>query len=272
VRRIEARTPARFNADPRLLNDASGSAGRSVLFAVRVDTFPAESRQTMFYVGSNTEASFAALRRALLKAPVLPVSAEYIHSDAFNLAERYGRDTYLAALWLGTARLRRLLSLKGWLDGRIAAAGMGSAHFTDRVLQLAAAAIPVRLPRRLRSFRDRFQHHLLLDAAEAGIRETRKLLTDAAAAGKLSWFECTALERRRALLHRFAVAGAAIRYRALNPGRIEDVLALDVALRRDEEKWFGEPPPEVSAEVESVIDGTLRGLMPVPRWFRLRRD
>src|SRR5262249_55490913 len=42
VRDIEASTPARFNADPRRLFEAAGSAGKVMLFAVRLDTFPKE--------------------------------------------------------------------------------------------------------------------------------------------------------------------------------------------------------------------------------------
>jgi D-lactate dehydrogenase len=40
VRDIDAPTPARYNADPARLFEASGSAGRVMVFAVRLDTFP----------------------------------------------------------------------------------------------------------------------------------------------------------------------------------------------------------------------------------------
>ncbi|KES12191.1 FAD/FMN-containing dehydrogenase, partial [Snodgrassella alvi SCGC AB-598-P14] len=40
VREIDADTPARFNADPARHYEASGSAGRLMVFAVRLDTFP----------------------------------------------------------------------------------------------------------------------------------------------------------------------------------------------------------------------------------------
>ena len=41
VREIDADTPARFNADPARHYEASGSAGKLAVFAVRLDTFPA---------------------------------------------------------------------------------------------------------------------------------------------------------------------------------------------------------------------------------------
>ncbi|MFX8441154.1 D-lactate dehydrogenase, partial [Acinetobacter baumannii] len=52
VRAVDADTPARFNADPSRLFEASGSAGKVCLFAVRLDTFPKEP-STVFYIGSN---------------------------------------------------------------------------------------------------------------------------------------------------------------------------------------------------------------------------
>ncbi len=50
VRAVDADTPARFNADPSRLFEASGSAGKVCLL---LDTFPKEPC-TVFYIGSNT--------------------------------------------------------------------------------------------------------------------------------------------------------------------------------------------------------------------------
>ena len=47
-----------------------------------------------------------ALRRRLLSDPgTLPVSAEYIHREAFGIAAQYGKDTVIAIRLLGTDRL-----------------------------------------------------------------------------------------------------------------------------------------------------------------------
>lgn len=53
VRAVDAATPARFNADERRLFEASGCAGKLAVFAVRLDTFPAEARQQVFYIGTD---------------------------------------------------------------------------------------------------------------------------------------------------------------------------------------------------------------------------
>src|SRR3546814_19409538 len=55
VRDVDADTPARFNADPRCLFEASGSAGKMMVFAVRLDTLEAEPQSTTFYIGCNDQ-------------------------------------------------------------------------------------------------------------------------------------------------------------------------------------------------------------------------
>lgn len=48
VRDINADTPARYNADPDRLFESSGCAGKLAVFAVRLDTFPAEKSSRCF--------------------------------------------------------------------------------------------------------------------------------------------------------------------------------------------------------------------------------
>jgi D-lactate dehydrogenase len=57
VRDVDAPSPARFNADPSRLYEASGCAGKLAVFAVRLDTFPAERGAVVFYIGTNDAAS-----------------------------------------------------------------------------------------------------------------------------------------------------------------------------------------------------------------------
>ena len=51
------------------------------------------------------------------------------------------------------------------------------------------------------------------------------------------------------MLHRFAVASAAVRYRAVHPHDTEDIVALDIALRRNDHDWFEQLPPELDAKI-----------------------
>ncbi|HBI19561.1 MAG TPA: D-lactate dehydrogenase, partial [Brevundimonas sp.] len=74
VRDVDAQTPARFNADPSRLYEASGSAGKLCIFAVRLDTFPKEA-STVFYIGTNDPNELTAVRRHLLtELPRLPIA------------------------------------------------------------------------------------------------------------------------------------------------------------------------------------------------------
>jgi D-lactate dehydrogenase (quinone) len=249
VRDVAAATPARFNADPRRLFEASGCAGRLALFAVRLDTFPAETVRRLFYIGTNDPAALARLRRHILSEfTALPLSGEYMHREAFDIAEKYGKDTFLVIRWLGTRLLAPLFALKGWADGIL------PQNLSDRLLQGASRLFPNHLPARVRNFRDRFEHHLLLDVAGPGLAEAREFLAGFFAGGaRGDFFECGAEERRRAMLHRFAAAGAAVRYRALHGDRVEDILALDIALPRNAEQWFETLPADIAAGVAAKL-------------------
>ena len=97
VREVDADSPARFNADPRCLYEASGSAGRLAVFAVRLDTFPRDSATRTFYIGTNDPAELTTIRRHVLQGfRNLPVAGEYVHRNAFDLAERYGKDSFFS--------------------------------------------------------------------------------------------------------------------------------------------------------------------------------
>ena len=66
-------------------------------------------------------------------------------------------------------------------------------------------------------------------------------------------FECTPDEGRAAFLHRFAVAGAAVRYRAVHAREVEDIVALDIALRRNDQEWMERLPPEIDAAIAKKL-------------------
>lgn len=238
VRDINAATPARFNGDPRRLFEASGAAGKLVVFAVRLDTFARTQDSKVFYLGTNDPEELSNLRRKMLASDLpLPIAAEYMHRDAFNIAERYGKDTFLLIRWLGTKRLPKLFAVKGWLDGFAAKFKFLPLNITDRLLQRMSACTPSHLPRRIRSYRDRFEHHLMIKVAGDAILPTRQLLATLfpTAAGEV--FECTHVEGAAAFLHRFAAAGAAVRYRAVNSSITGGIVALDIALPRNAMQW-----------------------------------
>jgi D-lactate dehydrogenase (quinone) len=247
VRNVDAATPARFNADPARLHEASGSAGKLALFAVRLDTFPREDT-VVFYVGSNAPDDLTAVRRHLLTAlPSLPVAGEYIHRDAYDIGERYGKDTFLLIDRFGTARVPAAFAMKSRIDAFFEGIGLHGA--TDRMLQLAMKLLPGHLPERMGDFRARFEHHLLLRVTVDSAQATQDFMQRYFAARDGDWFQCDADEGRKAFLHRFAIAGAAIRYRDVHRDTVQEIVALDIALRRDDREWKESLPAELDRQI-----------------------
>lgn len=254
VRDIDSPTPARYNSDPRLLHEASGSAGKVMVFAVRLDTFPAEADTRVFYIGTNQQCVLTAVRRHILRHfKVLPISGEYLHRSAFDLAERYGKDVFLLIKYLGSKWLPTLFALKNRLDAFLGNLKFLPADPSDRLLQALAGLWPNHLPRRLREYRDEFEHHLILKVSASAAQEARDFLTRHFADAEGRFFECDSREGSASLLHRFTVAGAVVRFRVMNPDQVEGIVALDFALRRNEAAWFETVPEDLDAQLLKKI-------------------
>jgi D-lactate dehydrogenase len=243
LRDIGADTPARFNADPRRLFEASGSAGRIIVFAVRLDTFEKEQNTKVFYLGTNDPDELTRLRRSMLASEIpLPIAAEYMHRDAFNIAEIYGKDTFLFIRTFGTRRLPPFFAAKRWVDAFAERFRLLPTGLSDRVLQFASFFIPSHLPRRMRDYRNRFEHHLMLKVAGDAIGLTRQFLVARFPSTSGDMMECSAKEGAAAFLHRFAAAGAAVRYQAVNGPATGGIVALDIALPRNALEWTEQLP------------------------------
>ncbi|HEN3327145.1 TPA: D-lactate dehydrogenase [Yersinia enterocolitica] len=246
VRDIDAPTPSRFNADPRRLFEASGCAGKLAVFAVRLDTFPSEKQQQVFYIGTNQTQVLTELRRAILRDfKHLPIAGEYMHRDIFDIAEVYGKDTFVMINSMGINNMPRFFTLKGKIDARLSKVPFLVDHLTDRIMQGFSQVLPNHLPKRLKSYRNRYEHHLMLKMSGQGITEAQQFLKEFFATAEGNFITCTADEGKKAFLHRFAAAGAAVRYHAVHADKVEDILALDIALPRNEEQWFETLPAEI---------------------------
>lgn len=247
VRQVDAATPARFNADPSRHYEAAGSAGKLAVFAVRLDTFAKEAAE-VFYIGSNSTESLTAIRRQLLTGfERLPISGEYIHRVAYDIGERYGKDTFLLIDKLGTARVPAAFALKSRVDGWFERLGLRGV--TDHAMQLLTGLLPSHLPKRMGEFRQRYEHHLLVKVSAQDAAATEQWLRGFFAGHEGDYFHCTPDEGRKAFLHRFAVAGAAVRYREVHRAQVQDIVALDIALRRDDRAWFEQLPAELDARL-----------------------
>ena len=252
VRDVEAESPARYNADPRGLHEASGCAGKLAVFAVRLDTFPVETGTRVYYIGTNEAGELTDLRRRLLgELNELPISGEYLHRDCFDIARLYGKDTLLMIHWLGTDWLPRIFALKGAADARLNKLPVLPKNLSDRVMQGLSRLLPEALPKRLLAFRNRYEHHLILKVPGETAAATEAILTEVV--GRDGWFLCDPAEEKKAMLHRFAAAGAAVRYQAVHEREVEDILALDIALRRNDRDWVERLPPEIEEQLVAKL-------------------
>ncbi len=254
VRDVDADTPSRFNADARRLYEASGCAGKRAVFAVRLDTFEAEAEQQVFYIGTDSTAVLTDLRRSILaEFENLPVAGEYMHRDIFDITEVYGKDTFIMIDKFGTDKMPDLFTAKGKFDARASKVPFLPSNFSDRLMQCLSRALPNHLPPRMKKYRDRYEHHLLLKMSGAGIAEAQRFLTHFFADNDGDFFACSPDEGKKAFLHRFAAAGAAVRYHAVHDREVEDILALDIALRRNDRDWFEVLPPEIDQHLVAKL-------------------
>ncbi|MEG3753398.1 D-lactate dehydrogenase [Psychromonas arctica] len=255
LRDVDADTPSRYNADTSRLYEASGCAGKLAVFAVRLDSFPVPKKEKTFYIGTNSAAALTTLRRRILaEFTNLPEVGEYMHRDIFDVSQDYGKDTFLSVKYLGTDRMPKLFALKGRIDSALKNVKWLPNHLTDRVMQFAANLFPQHLPKRLLEYREKFEHYLILKVSDDGIAEVEAFLPEFFAdKDNGEYFECNAEEATSASLHRFAAAGAAIRYEVLNQKQVGELIALDIALRRNEFDWVEELPASLQDKIDKSL-------------------
>lgn len=252
VREVDADTPARFNADPTRHYEASGCAGKLAVFAVRLDTFPMDKTTAVFYIGTNDIQTLNDIRRTMLtEFKTLPISGEYIHRDAYDLATTYGKDTFWVIKTMGTKWLPKLFALKAKTDRIAERIPFMPKHFSDKFLQVCSRFIPHQLPEKMDDFHKKYDHHLILKVGDGLIEPTRQFLQGYFSENhqKGDYFECSSKEAQSAMLHRFAVASAAIRYHNIHQKDVGELVALDIALRRNDKDWFEHLPKEINDKI-----------------------
>lgn len=254
VRDVDADSPSRFNNDGRRLYGASGSAGKLIVFAVRIDTFPKPEREQVFYIGTNHPQDLTDIRRHILQHfAELPVSGEYIHRGFFDLAERYGRDTFRIIDSFGTKRIPAFFALKNTVDRLCAKLPFMPRFFADRFTQCCMNLLPSHLPAFMRSYRERFEHHLILKMSDSGIEAARDYLSAFFREREGDFYACNQKEGDKAILHRFVIGGATGRYWQVHHKDVGDIMSLDIALKRNESQWFEQLPPELDAQIEKRL-------------------
>ena len=251
VRGIDEDTPARYNSDKRLLYGASGSSGKLVVFALRLDTYPKPKTNKVFYLGTNNPDVFWKLRRDILsKFKNLPTLGDYLHRDCYDAAKKYSKDNFIVIEKLGTNFLPVLFELKRNVDIIASKFKFLPNKFSDRLMQFLSLIFPNHLPKRMEQFRDRFEHHWIIEMSDNGIDEAREYFDQFFRINEGDFFECNKKEGKKASLHRFVSASAIGRYHALKNKEVGGMMSLDVAFPRNEKKWFEELTTEIDNQIE----------------------
>jgi D-lactate dehydrogenase len=247
VRDVNSSTPARFNSDPRLLNEVSGSAGKVVVFAVRLDTYEKPKLNKVFYLGTNKPDTFWKIRREILSNfKSLPTSGDYLHRDCYDAAKKYSKDTFIILDKLGTKFLPTLFKFKRSIDQISDKLFFLPENLSDKILQFLSKLWVNHLPTKMEAFRDSYEHHWIVEMSDDGINEAREYFTSFFNENEGSFFECDNTESKKAILHRFTAASAFGRYSILNKSRIGGTLSMDVAFPRNEKDWFEVLPDRIS--------------------------
>ena len=253
VRNVSSPLPARFNADKRRLREASGCAGKLAVFAVRLDTFPKPKTEKVFYLGTNKPEQLTELRKQILTGfEHLPDMGEYLHRSYFDGADLYCKDAYLAIKYFGTGFIPKLFGIKRNVDRIVSQwpAPLFQDHFSDRTLHCISQMAPDHLPARMRTFRDQYEHHMIILASDQSIKETQELLEESwQSDDDHAYFECTESEGKAALLHRYVAGNAPARYQILNQDNSGELLPLDIALPRNCETWHKLLPEEILSQM-----------------------
>ena len=252
IRNIDAEIPNRYNADPNRLYEVSGSAGKVVAFAVRVDTYPMPKEKKVFYLGTNNSNDLSKLRKEILKNfSELPEMCEYMNREIFDTAKKYGKDVFLSIKHIGTKRLPKLYAIKSNMEYYLNKIPLVPKFLPDQILYYLSRLFPEHLPKRLIDYRNQYEHYLILHMSDEGIEEARKYLEKEWGSREgAGFFECNEDEQQSALMHRFAAAGAAIRYQTIHQRKTEEVLALDIALLGNDTEWMEKIPDDIKEDLD----------------------
>jgi|TARA_B100001093_G_scaffold25211_2_gene22223 D-lactate dehydrogenase len=247
VRDINSNIPARFNSDKRLLYGVSGSAGKVAVFAVRVDTYPKPKESQVFFLGSNNVDVFWKLRRhILLNFKTLPRLGDYMHRDCYDAAKKYSKDSFIVIEKLGTKYLPILFKFKRVIDLISKKINFLPNKLSDRVLQFLSLFWPNHLPKKMESFRDQYEHLWIIEMTDNGIDEAEAYFKTFFNENDGSYFKCNNNEAKKAQLHRYVSAGAFGRYQSLKNKSNKESFSMDIALPRNEKKWFEKLPEDIN--------------------------
>jgi D-lactate dehydrogenase len=266
VRDCEADTPARFNNDPNGLYEASGSAGKVIVFAVRVATFAKPTQEQTFYISTNDADTLTTLRQQWLKSELnLPILAEYMHKNYNDITMRYGRDTCLSMRKLPASKIGALYRLQAKIGYYLDKWRLPQT-LPDRLLQMTGVFMPPSLPNSLAEQACSYRYHLIIKVANSNNDDNSN---DNGSHGHIAAAQaflqshmqqhqgvvhlCTAAESQALLVFRSAATVAMFRYHNLNHTRFGALLSTDIALPRNAVDWDEVLPINLQKQVSKTF-------------------
>ena len=109
---------------------------------------------------------------------------------------------------------------------------------------------PDHLPKSFKRFSSNYEHHLIISTSDKGIKELKAYLeSDWGNLDDVSYIICSKKEGEDALLHRFAAGASSGTYAAVHDKKTEGILALDIALPRNDFDWEDKLPEEIRNEI-----------------------
>ena len=211
-------------------------------------------RQQVFYVGTNSSYVLGKIRRDILsKFQNLPTSGEYLHRDCYGAAKKYSKDTFVAIDKMGPSFIPKLFEIKRKVDLLSEKLKFLPDNFSDRLMQFLSNFWPNHLPKRMEQYRDQYEHHWVIEMSEDGIDEANTYFKKFFKENEGSFFKCTEVEAKKAILHRFVAASAVGRYHVLNKKKSGAMMSMDIAFPRNEKDWFEKLPPEIDDLLEMKL-------------------
>jgi D-lactate dehydrogenase len=239
IKNIDANSPARYNADTKRLYEASGCAGKIAVFAVRLDTFEKEKNEVTFYLSSNSANDLTKFRRKVLKeVKELPIYAEYMHKDAYEISKKYGKDAFLLIYYLGTHTMPFFYKIKSKIEKVFSNSKLFSPYSLDYILHFLTKFIPHPLSKNFDYINKKYEHHLILKFDKSIYNDIKSIANSIFNnKSKNNILHCNDKESKKITLARFVIAGANVRYARVHPKTNPDLLALDISLRRNDREW-----------------------------------
>ena len=255
IKDTNADSPARYNADKRRLYDASGCSGKLAVFAVRLDTFEKENEEKTIYYSTNNAEDLTRLRKKIInEIEELPIYAEYMHNDAYNISKKYGKDAFYLIYYLGTSCMPFFYRTKSKLESIFKNSSFFSNKTLDLILNAFFSILPNQMPKIFDDLNKKFKHHLILKCDKKIFDEVLKVSKNIFNENsKNNLLICSTKESKKLTLNRFVFAGASARCANITRSANPELLPFDVALKRNDDNWFHDIAVDAKKDVLKTL-------------------